>query len=70
MRIHLWFTRTTAKGRSVRRAGIMNETKCKNEREKSAAIERLEQRCRILKEDDRELGLPDSWKMTALQSNL
>ena len=40
LRIHLWFTRTTIQGRSVRHAGIMNPTKCKNEHEISAATER------------------------------
>ena len=29
-RIHLWFTRTTAQGKSLRRAGIMNPAKCKH----------------------------------------
>ena len=60
LRIHLWFTRTTAQGRSVRRAGIMNPARCKQEHEISAAIERWEGRYRILKEDDGELELPDS----------
>ena len=43
LRIHLWFTRTTAQGRSDRRAGIMSSARCKNEREISAAIERWEE---------------------------
>ena len=33
LRIHLWFTRTTVQGRSLRRAGIMNPTRCKHEHE-------------------------------------
>ena len=48
----------------------MNPARCKHEHEISAAIERREERYRILKEDDRELELPDSWKMTALQAIL
>ena len=48
----------------------MNPTKCKHEHEISAAIEKWEERYRVLKEEDRELELPDSWKMTALQSML
>ena len=48
----------------------MNPTRFQHEHEISAAIERWEERCRILKEDDRELELPDSWKMTALQAIL
>ena len=38
LRTHLWFTRNTAQGRSVRRAGIMNPARCKHEHEISAAI--------------------------------
>ena len=64
--IHWWF----AQGRSVRRAGVMNPSRCKQEHEVSAAIERWGERYRILKEDDRELELPDSWEMTALQAIL
>ena len=48
----------------------MNPTRCKQEHEVSAAIEGLEERYRILNEDDREFELPDSWKMTALQAIL
>ena len=70
MRIHLWFTRTTAQGGSLRRAAIMNPQKCKQEHEISASIEKWEERYRVLKEEDRELELPDSWKITALQSML
>ena len=70
LRIHLWFTRTTAQGRSLRRAGIMNPTRCKHEHEISAAIEKWEERYRTLQKDDRELDLPDSWKMTAIQGIL
>ena len=45
----------------------MNPNKCKHEREISAAIERWEEKYRILKEEDEELDLADSWKMTAIQ---
>lgn len=69
-RIHLWFTRTTAQGKSLRRAAIMNPARCKQEHEISAAIEKWEERYRILKEDDRELELPDSYKMTAIHGIL
>ena len=55
LRLHRWFTRTTAQGRSVRRAGIMNPTRCKHEHKISAAIERCDERYRILQEDDAEL---------------
>ena len=40
LRIHLWFTRTTDQGRSMRRAAIMQPPKCTHECEISAAIER------------------------------
>ena len=48
----------------------MNPARCKHEHEISAAIEKWEERYRILKEDDRELELPDSYKMTAIQGIL
>ena len=70
LRIHLWFMRTTAQGRSVRRAAIMNPARCKHEHEISGAIERWEERCRNVQKDDKELELPDSWKMTALHGIL
>ena len=69
-RIHSWFTRTTAQGKSLRRAAIMNPARCKHEHEISAAIEKWEERYRILKEDDRELELPDSYRMTAIHGIL
>ena len=65
-RIRTRFTRTTAQGRSLRCAAIMNPPGCKHEHEISAAVEKSEERYRILKEDDRELELPDSRKMTAI----
>ena len=55
LRIHLWFTRTTAQGSSLRRAGITNPPRCKHEHEISAAIEKWEERYRTLQKDDREL---------------
>ena len=70
LRIHLWFTRTTAQGRSIRRAAIMNPPRCKHEHEIPAAIEKWDERYRTLKKDDRELELPDSYKMIALQGIL
>ena len=69
-RLHKWFTRTTAQGKSVRRSAILNPTRCAHEHEISAAIEEWEERYRILQEEDRTLDLPDEWKMTALQSIL
>ena len=70
LRIHLWFTRTTDQGRSMRRAKIMMPTKCTHEHDISAAVERWEEQCRNLCEDDRESVLPDSYKMTALKMML
>ena len=70
LRIHLWFTKTTAQGKSMRRSAIMTPTRCKHEHEISAAIEKWEEKYRILKEEDKELELPDSWKMTAIQALL
>ena len=54
----------------MRRAAIMQPPKCTHEHEISNAIERWEEKCRALREDDREMELPDSWKMTALRMML
>ena len=70
IRVHSWFTRTTDQGRSMRRAAIMQPPKCTHEHEISAAIERWEEKYRALREDDREMELPDSWKMIALRMML
>jgi hypothetical protein len=70
LRIHMWFTRTTDQGRSMRRAKIMMPTRCNHEYEISAAVERWEEQYRNLCEDDRESILPDSYKMTALKMML
>ena len=48
----------------------MQPPKCQHEHEISAAVGRWEEKYRILKEDDREIDLPDSWKMTALRGML
>ena len=52
--IHVWFTRTTNHGRSMQKAKIMTPTKCDHEHDIFAAIERWEEQCRTLCEDDRE----------------
>ena len=70
VRIHLWFTRSTDQSRSMRRAAILNPSKCQYEHEISAAIERWEEKYRTLKEDDREIEFPDAWKMTSLKMML
>ena len=57
--IHLWFTRTRDQGRSMSRAATMDPTKCQREHEMSAAVERWEERYRTIKEDAREIVLPD-----------
>ena len=43
----------------------MNPTKCQHEHEIASAAERWEERYRTPKEDEREIDLLDSWKMTA-----
>ncbi len=48
----------------------MNPARCKHEHEISGAIERWEERCRNVQKDDKELELPESWKMTALHGIL
>ena len=40
------------------------------EYEISAAIERREEKCRALQDDDREIERPDSWQMTTLKTKL
>ena len=54
----------------MRRAAIMQPPKCTHEHQISAAIERWEEKFRALREDDREMELPDSWQMTALRMML
>ena len=69
-RIHSWFTRTTAQGKNLRLAAIMNPPRCKYEHEIFAAIGKWEERYRILEDDGRELELLDSYKMTAIHGSL
>ena len=45
----------------------MTPTSCKHDYELAAAIEKWEKRYRILKEEDTEMELLDSWRTTALQ---
>ena len=70
VRVHPWFTRTTDQGRSTRRAAIMRPPKCTHEHEISAATERWDEKYRALRDDDREMEFPDSWKMIALRMML
>ena len=48
----------------------MNPSRCKHEHEISGAIDRWEERYRNVQKDDKELELPDSWKMSALHAIL
>ena len=48
----------------------MSPARCKHEHEISGAIERWEERYRNVQKDDKELELPDSWKMKALHAIL
>ena len=48
----------------------MTPTRCKHEHEISSAIEKWEEKYRSIREEDKELDLPDSWKMTAIQGIL
>ena len=48
----------------------MNPPRCKHEHEISGAIERWEERYRMVQKDDKELELPGSWKMSALHGIL
>ena len=45
----------------------MNLLRCRHEHEISTAIEKWEERYRILKEEDKESELPESWRMTSLK---
>ena len=67
VRIQVWFTRTTDQGCSMRRAAIMGPMKREHEHEISAAVGRREERYRTLKEHDKEIAVPDFWKMTCVK---
>ena len=45
----------------------MPPTKCRYEHEIPVALERWKAKYRALREDDREINLPNSWQMTALR---
>ena len=70
IRIHHWFSRTTDQGKNARRLAIMDPPQCKHDHEISQAIEEWEERYRILKDEDKESELPESWRMTALKKIL
>ena len=70
IRIHHWFSRTTDQGKNARRLAIMDPPQCKHDYEISQAIEDWEERYRILKDEDKESALPESWRMTALKKIL
>ena len=48
----------------------MDPPQCKHDHEISQAIEEWEERYRILKDEDKESELPESWRMTALKKIL
>ena len=70
IRIHHWFSRTTDQGKNARRLAIMDPPQCKHDHEIPQAIEEWEERYRILKDEDKESELPESWRMTALKKIL
>ena len=49
---------------------VMNPEPCKHDHEIAAAVEEWEERYRILKEEDKESELPESWRMTSLKRRL
>ena len=56
--------------KEAQESGIMNPPRCKHEHEISGAIERWEERYRMVQKDDKELELPDSWKIHAIHGIL
>ena len=67
VRSHQWFSKTTDQGKNNRRMLVMNPEPCKYDHEIAAAVEEWEERYRILKEEDKESELSESWRMTSLK---
>ncbi len=66
VRMHQWFYKTTDLGKTNQRIEIMKPKQSKHEREVATAVERWEERCRIMKVEDGE-ELPEKYRMTALK---
>ena len=65
--MHNFFCKTTEQGKNDRRSMIINPDPCKHEWQIAAAIEEWEERYRILKDEDKESALPESWRITVLR---
>ena len=70
VRIHKWFSQTTEQGMLNRRTNIMNPEPVKHDWEVAGAIERWEERCRTLREEEQEEELPERYKMAAIRRML
>ena len=67
VRLHQWFNKTTELGRTNRLIGIMRFESCKYEYDIAGAIEKWEEKCRRVMDEDGAEELPERYKMTAIK---
>ena len=70
IKLHQWFTKTTLQGQTNNRLRIMQPIAPKHDHEVAGAVERWEERYRMLLEEDGEDELPEKYKMSALKQLL
>ena len=67
VKMHQWFISTTDLGKTNQRVDIMRPPQCKHDWEVAEAVERWEEKYRIIKEEDGDQQLPEKYRMTALK---
>ena len=70
IKLHQWFSKTTQQGRVINRVKIMQPETPKHDWEVASAVEKWEERCRQMKEEQGEEELPESYKMAAMRQLL
>ena len=70
VKLHQWFTKTTLQGQTNNRLRIMQPIAPKHDHEVAGAVERWEERYRMLLEEDGEEELGEKYKMSALKQIL
>ena len=70
VKLHQWFTKTTLQGQTNNRLRIMQPIAPKHDHEVAGAVERWEERYRMLMEEEGEDELPEKYKMSALKQLL
>ncbi len=67
VKMHQWFMSTTDLGKTNQRIDIMRPPQCKHDWEVAEAVEKWEEKYRIVKEEDGDQELPEKYRMTALK---